>query len=316
MDDATEGDWQTVTTEQALGPPRSFGETLAKGTGSSLADVSDASEYNLYQCEFGSTERIIQHPLRHDESGGSYHVRTDKQTNRPVLLSRLRDQETRGFMQNSSRKMPQQPSRAAAAIRRFSNTFRRDHSNDQSSWRHSVIEMRTLSHSYGSLSSESEADQKAKPGKGSKFRWSRIQQNLGREPPKTPLTVFDQPLYRSSLRETTHSKNLSHVPHDEFLNEIPRLPFPLISLPEAAMLQHFRRERGEEDHTERGHSFTSKARSGTVSTVSSQCPRTPLSSYFDTPASAPHEVATPAAAHQPFRISQARRQSIGKCSRR
>lgn len=67
-----------------------------------------------------------------------------------------------------------------------------------------------------------------------------------------------------------------------FAPRLPQLPFPLISLPEAAKRQQRRRESGEEDHTEAGVSFHVKSRSVTGSTASStQAPRTPLSTYFD-----------------------------------
>ncbi|KAM3471616.1 hypothetical protein MY8738_009236 [Beauveria namnaoensis] len=59
---------------------------------------------------------------------------------------------------------------------------------------------------------------------------------------------------------------------------IPRLPFPLISLPEAAKLQKVRIERGEEDHTDPASSFVTKPHSETRSTISStNSPRTPRS---------------------------------------
>lgn len=62
---------------------------------------------------------------------------------------------------------------------------------------------------------------------------------------------------------------------------IPRLPFPLISLPEAAKLQKGRIERGEEDHTDPGGSFVTRAHSETRSTISStNSPRTPRSVLF------------------------------------
>lgn len=61
---------------------------------------------------------------------------------------------------------------------------------------------------------------------------------------------------------------------------IPRLPFPLISLPEAAKLQKIRIERGEEDHTDLASSFATKTYSETRSTISSNSPRTPHSVLF------------------------------------
>ncbi|KAJ6786047.1 hypothetical protein PWT90_02741 [Aphanocladium album] len=62
---------------------------------------------------------------------------------------------------------------------------------------------------------------------------------------------------------------------------IPRLPFPLISLPEAAKLQKVRIERGEEDHTDPTRSSVTKTYSETRSTISSNnSPRTPRSVLF------------------------------------
>lgn len=62
---------------------------------------------------------------------------------------------------------------------------------------------------------------------------------------------------------------------------IPRLPFPLISLPEAAKLQRVRIERGEEDHTDPGSSFVTGGYSETLSTISSSTsPHTPRSLLF------------------------------------
>ncbi|KAG5984346.1 hypothetical protein E4U55_005124 [Claviceps digitariae] len=58
---------------------------------------------------------------------------------------------------------------------------------------------------------------------------------------------------------------------------LPRFPFPLISLPEAAALQSQRRQRGQEDHSDPGPAFAAKARSCTVSTISTNGPHTPAS---------------------------------------
>ncbi|OAA81667.1 hypothetical protein LEL_01212 [Akanthomyces lecanii RCEF 1005] len=78
--------------------------------------------------------------------------------------------------------------------------------------------------------------------------------------------------------------SFAEVPPTEGVNGIigiPRLPFPLISLPEAAKLQKGRIERGEEDHTDPGSSFVTRACSETRSTISStNSPRTPRSVFF------------------------------------
>lgn len=264
-------------------------ENIAKGTGSSLADVSDISEHGLYQNAYGSSERIIQHP-HHDNDVGSYHVRMDKQTNTPVYLPKFRDQMSSFFPQNSSRKVPQPAARAAAAIRRFSNQFGRESSVAVLNRLSDAFDLETRLASYESLTSENDTRQttgmvtalETKQGNQDPFRWSRIRENLGRDPPKTSLNVFDHPLYRAGISEPQRLPKPTHTPHDEFLTHIPRLPFPLISLPEAAMLQHFRRNRGEEDHTEPAAVFAMKAKNATMSTLSSPAfARTPTSGRFD-----------------------------------
>ena len=300
-DKGNDADWQTVTTDNVLQPPISSNEFLAKGTGSSLADISDTSEHDFCQCNNGSTERIIQHPQR---SGGNviYRLRHDKQTDRPVLLPTFNGNQN-GFLGNSSRQPYQSQPRAGSAIRRFSNNFRRDHSSDRHvTSRPRVFEMNSFGHSYDSLSSDygfqgQELEGPERPAKQPRFQWSRIQESLSRGTPKSPLGVFDQPLYRSTGKKDSPSPR-----HDEFLGDIPSLPFPIISLPEAALVQRFRRERGEEDHTEQGASFSAKARSGTVSTISSSQPRTPLSTYFDQQPSSP-----PALYTRPPRMPKSRR---------
>lgn len=286
QDTGTEADWQTVTTERANEPIFLSLGGRTQGTSSSLADISDGSAYDLCQCDRTSTDKILQHPVP-DDGTGSYYLRNDKQTNRPVLVPKFNDAGNLGFLQNSSRKTPQKPARAASAIHQFSNSFRRGGSAQKVRGVSKIFEMDTLSHSFESLDSEPPENMVSfSPtglnNKGDKFSWSRIRHNLGREPPKATLTVFDQPLYRPEILDAGRPRAQTHVPHDVFLNEIPQLPFPLISLPEAAMLQHFRRERGEEDHTEPIGSFVSRQRHGTVSTTaSSRGPTTPLVASHD-----------------------------------
>ena len=194
-----------------------------------------------------------------------------------------------GFLQNSTRGVHVQSPCGAAVTSRFSNPFRRESSPKRSQDAGRTFEMNTTTSSYESLDSDpgpvctpSTPAQPECKGEGrTKFRWSRIRQKLGRDPPKAALTILDQPLYSAGMKESTAENMAFHVPHDNFLNEIPRLPFPLISLPEAAMLQYFKRERGEEDHTDPASSFAGRARQGTSSTVSSSnCPRTPVSTQF------------------------------------
>ncbi|KAF7541982.1 hypothetical protein G7Z17_g11838 [Cylindrodendrum hubeiense] len=272
----TEADWQTVMTEQHFDSmQQEFQDSIAKGTGSSLADVSDMTEHD-YPREYGSTDRIIQHPQK-GVMPGSYILRNDKQRNIPVLVPKFSSTDGGAFPQNSIRKLPQPPPPTPGGDARFSNPFRRDGSTQRHVHESILLDMESRRDSYQTLDSDinplgcevEDTTPTANFGKNGRFRWSRIRETLGRDPPKTPLTIFDQPLYRLGIKESSETKKSSHVPHDEFLAKIPQLPFPLISLPEAAMLQHFRRERGEEDHTNPAGSFAARGRSTTFSTAES-----------------------------------------------
>lgn len=289
-----------------------FQDSIAKGTGSSLADVSDMTEHD-YPREYGSTDRIIQHPQK-GAMPGSYLLRNDKQRNIPVLVPKFGSTDGEAFPQNSIRKLPQPPARTPGGSSRFSNPFRRDGSAQRPTRESILLDMESRRDSYQTLDSDinlpelrvEDATPTPNFGKNGRFRWSRIRENLGRDPPKTPLTIFDQPLYRLGIKESSDPKKASHIPHDEFLAKIPRLPFPLISLPEAAMLQHFRRERGEEDHTNPAGSFASRGRSNTMSTAeSSILAQTPSPSSLHFSTGSPGERLTrPAPVHHSHRINE------------
>lgn len=280
-DNDTDGDWQTVTTDRPVEAPKARAGALFHGAGSSLADISDVLWHQLHQTDDGSAQRIVQHPFA-DTGTRSLSTRDEKPIDKPAATFKEPNAHPGVFLPNSSRNTPAPQSRAAAAIRLFSNPFRRDSILEAPSPR--FIEMDDFGHSYESLSSEQalrDQESGSSPGPATHFRWSRIQNNLSRSVPRTPATVFDQPLYRSDVTEPSHIGNTSHAPHGQFLGEIPHLPFPLISLPEAAMIQHYRRERGEEDHTETAVSFTAKSRSCTVSSIASSQPTwTPMSPDF------------------------------------
>ncbi|KAG9256058.1 uncharacterized protein F5Z01DRAFT_672699 [Emericellopsis atlantica] len=284
-DHATDGDWQTVTEDCRFGPSTGLNELGIKGTGSSLADLSDGASFQYNHFPNRSTDRIIQHPQPHG-ANARYHVRTDKHTNRPVLLPDFRNNDvpTLGPVQNSSRKTSHPASRAAAAIRRFSNSLRRELTPEPMSLSPKYIEMDSFGHGHASVESEHEVgrvEENQTPAERFRFRGSQIIESFARDPSTPNFIVFDKACYGTATAGETHACGQSHVLHDEFTAGIPRLPFPLVSLPEAALLQHFRRERGEEDHTENGSSFSAKARSVTLSSVTSSQPLTPQSPFFD-----------------------------------
>ncbi|KAF5024166.1 hypothetical protein F66182_3755 [Fusarium sp. NRRL 66182] len=307
----TEGDWQTVTTENPYDSmQQEYHDSIAKGTGSSVADFSDVTERELHPHSYCSTDKIIRHP--HGSSGlPSYHVRTDRGTNHRVFVPQYGVPGT--FAQNTARSFVQPISKLPESAARLSSLFRRA-PVQQTPNRESILlaDLPPQRGSYQSLDSDAvpreihNATDSASPEATQYFRWSRIRKNLGREPPQVPLTILDQPLYRRGIQEPDEASKPAHVPHDDFLSKLPKLPFPLVSLPEAAMLQQFRRQRGEEDHTEPAKVFAAKSRSNTISTANSPgIPKTPSPHKGFWATSPGPGIARPPPAHHPQRVNQA-----------
>ncbi|RCI12393.1 hypothetical protein L249_1297 [Ophiocordyceps polyrhachis-furcata BCC 54312] len=254
----TDGDWQTITTERPHEPIREIELNFAKGAGSSLADVSDTSADDVRNAQLDDLSAkagyLAQSTL--DEFGLA------RQCNHHLAPPRANTGHASHVFQ-----MPQRPARAAEAIRCFSNPFRQDFAPPPDA----AFEMAKLSNSYDSL--ESGPIEVCRKG----IRYSN---KLGQDPPKLPSVMFDRQSNWPSFRQSTGYKEEGLVSRDTS-----RLPFPLISLPEAARLQSFRRERGQEDHTDPPGFFAARvrsARSATVSTMSTvNSPMTPLSAYVD-----------------------------------
>ncbi|KAL3606094.1 hypothetical protein FPOAC2_01048 [Fusarium poae] len=306
----TEGDWQTVTSEQAFNSmQQEYLDSIAKGTGSSLADVSDVTERGPQLRTYSSTDRIIHHPYG-DNPYDSYHIRRDRGTNLAVSVPRYGNGPGT-FASNTARKFVQPMSRLPESAARLSNIFRRDQ-NEQTPDGHGILlsDLDPKRASYQSLDSDAipsgdTADSNLPNGQKF-FSWNRIRETLGREPPKTPLTILDQPLYRHGIQDSENSNKSKHIPHDDFLKQLPTLPFPLISLPEAQMLQRFKRQRGEEDHTESARNFAARGRSNTISTAASPgLPVTPSPPKRRFWAISPRgDIARPAPTHQPQGLRQ------------
>ncbi|KAF5537441.1 hypothetical protein FMEXI_9897 [Fusarium mexicanum] len=312
----TEGDWQTVTTEHAFDSmQQDYHDSIAKGTGSSVADVSDVTERELHPHSYGSRDRIIRHPPGNNKYG-SYRVRTDRGTKLPVSVPQY-GEGPGTYASNTTRNFPQAKSRLPESAARFSNLFRREPSEQTPSHENILLsDLPPKRGSYQSLDSDAalhgnaQTDETISPD-GERyfgFSWNRIRKNLGRDPPKTPLTIFDKPLYKRRFQESSSDKP-AHVPHDDFLSKIPRLPFPLVSLPEAAMLQQFKRQRGEEDHSQSAGNFGVRGRSNTISTENSptlpKTPSPPKRSFW--PSSTSDNVTRPARILHLHRLPQAHR---------
>ncbi|KAF5239961.1 hypothetical protein FANTH_9745 [Fusarium anthophilum] len=312
----TEGDWQTVTTEHAFDSmQQDYHDSIAKGTGSSVADVSDVTERELHPRSYGSRDRIIRHPPGNNKYG-SYRVRTDRGTKFPVSVPQY-GEGPGTYASNTTRNFSQAKSRLPESAARFSNLFRREPSEQTPGHENILLsDLPPKRGSYQSLDSDAalhgntQTDETISPD-GERyfgFSWNRIRKNLGRDPPKTPLTIFDKPLYKRRFQESNSDKP-AHVPHDDFLSKIPRLPFPLVSLPEAAMLQQFKRQRGEEDHSQSAGNFGVRGRSNTISTENSptlpKTPSPPKRSFW--PSSTSDNVTRPARILHLHRLPQAHR---------
>jgi hypothetical protein len=215
-----ESDWQTVASEcvklNNVVPTHNHVIQL----GSSLADVSDVSDYT--SCGY---ERTPSH----------------------VLCEQPRQSKIR-----KRGPVPSTRNQLQTAIRRISSSL----DGITNGWRlaNQDYEMQHIRGSFDSLASSNSSDDFYNG-----TRWESF----------SPVS-----LEAAARVHKQHVSDTSSVASPK----IPRLPFPLIPLPEAAKLQYVRRERGEEDHTEPGNSFVSRAFSETVSTISaSTSPRTPQS---------------------------------------
>ncbi|KAM0344431.1 hypothetical protein ACHAPU_007615 [Fusarium lateritium] len=308
----TDGDWQTVTTEHPFNSmQQEFHDSIAKGTGSSVADVSDATERDPHPHSYNSTDKIIRHP-HGNNTYSSHRIRHDRGTHLPISIPRYGGGPG-SYAYNATRDLFQPMSKLPESTARFSNLFRKE-PTEPAHDREGILlsDLPPKRGSYQSLDSDAIPHEscgiaeETSPDGRKYFSWSRIRENLGRDPPKTPLTIFDQPLYSHGFQEPANSNKPAHVPHDEFLNKLPRLPFPLVSLPEAQMLQRFKRQRGEEDHTQSASDFAARGRSYTLSTANSPClpktPSPPQRSFWTT--SPGNEVTRPAPAHHRQRLRQ------------
>lgn len=288
-----DADWQTVTSEQAptvLPPARRRPIDLVlhlntKNVGSSLADVSDVSD-----------------------DGSSHHfVGGEEEEQQQQEELRLFATRGRHLQQH------QRPARAAAAIRRMSrdaaSLAKRSDLRKPLSYT-SLDDDSDPGRDEYNIGISARNDSRRRTDKGQPRHhhhhpyhhhpWSLAAMNRDSQellgigsrdrypysppaPPLTPLTplaLHGTQMCRGFATDSHHHLRRHHHHHHDrhsgaTQTSIPRLPFPLISLPEAAALQYQRRERGEEDHTDPGPMFAAKARSCTISTVSTMGPNTP-----------------------------------------
>ncbi|KAJ6442995.1 ATP-dependent RNA helicase ROK1 [Purpureocillium lavendulum] len=167
---------------------------------------------------------------------------------------------------------PPEVSELSALISRLGPETRQ---NRRSARLNAMLESGNVRNSYASLDSEPDDD----------GLMPSARRNLGPAAPGTPAAArAGHALGYGASHELTSGITIG-AGNDSFYDNIARLPFPLVSLPEAAKMQRYRIDRGEEDHTDPPSSFAAKARStrsGTFSSMSSRnSPLTPLSPFGD-----------------------------------
>ncbi|EFY86550.1 hypothetical protein MAC_07412 [Metarhizium acridum CQMa 102] len=263
-------DWQTITTEQTPHGALELTLRLDQDVGSSLADVSDGPEYESFDHFLGATAGS-QHSRETHLEGNVYSNATQRRT-----LSR-------GISQPTYRNSRVASARPVATVRHLSR-LSTDASN-RPKLSSKLSQMRKPMMSYSSLDSEPEQD------------------NFDTTTPVSPDTVVEVVTPRhskwSSPRRRQDSRDIvglgtqdgdmiyksrDFAPRNTSADHnFPSLPFPLISLQEAALRQSHGITRGEADYTTAGSMCDAKARSGTISTISSYGPKTPTTPVGDIP---------------------------------
>lgn len=251
-----ESDWQTVTTEYmettSIHPRLHHNAEI----GSSLADVSSASE-DTFDDEHGSEPSGLTIRRRHQQDYKVFDVYT---RNKRHLISP-------GGQAKLNHIGSMATPRAFATIRRISCSLE----GTAKRWGSKALGAGEVARGFGSVSSDLTLDHFTDSPNIRESNIAELQQMQA----TSKRFIPENPEIKSCIHPYCAS------PHDRCSIDIPRLPFPLISLPQAAKLQHIRRECGEEDHTDNGSSFMNRAVSATVSTVSScNSPKTPQSVHL------------------------------------
>ncbi|KID64769.1 hypothetical protein MAN_05780, partial [Metarhizium hybridum] len=268
----TGSDWQTITTERT--PHRALELTLRldKDVGSSLADVSDGSEDESFDHFLGATAG--SQDSRESHQGGDVYSNANP---RRAFFYR--------FSQPTYRNSRVSSARPVAIVRHLSHLSRlSSDTSNKPKFSSKLSQMRKPIMSYSSLDSEPEQD------------------NFDTTTPVSPDTVVEvvaprrsnwsSPRCRQDSREilglgtqdgSMIYKSRDFAPRNTADYNLPSLPFPLISLQEAALRQSHGITRDEADYTTAGSICDSKARPDTISTISSYGPKTPITPVADIP---------------------------------
>ncbi|KAM7200457.1 hypothetical protein V8F33_003903 [Rhypophila sp. PSN 637] len=278
VSDGEAGDWETVGTNighydnnrtYASDKHSSNSRHIIKTTGSSIADYSDDGfpppsfgHQSFGHQSFASGDRILQHPMPGDVPA-TQHIRTLKDTGRPVFIPKPRFHQVNGYLQNSVRSFTGQNSAStgSSATKFFSekltapfrsdsfNRKRQEWSNPYNNIDRSRFEFRD---SFGSANSFNLHRNKSKRGPVWKDETENDEERLGNESQleDSPYTRTDQGTQKAPVPDGSSlaSQKKTFQPDDGSIGVAStcQFAFPLIPLQEAAKREALRRESGED----------------------------------------------------------------------
>ena len=317
------GDWETVGTEVGLFDSNracasdSFftSSRLIKVTGSSIADYSDDgfAPPAFSRDSFDSGERILQHPM---DGPQTQHLRTLKDTGRPIFVPKPRIHQVNGYLQNSIRTLTGQDSlsTATSATRsladKFTAPFRSDSFNRRrQKWRNRYNNVDGSRFEFRDSQGSANHSQNAGRATVWKDEAHPDEELWDEEAAVESVLSPEQSRYARTNEETPQSPiqddSFMSGPDKSFLRNdgsmgrgsSVQFDFPLIPLREAARREALRRESGEDV------SFVTTARTRGNSSLTSATHRT-------TPPTPPgHVITFPPPTHQrrpttPFAIPE------------
>ncbi|TLS23094.1 uncharacterized protein PpBr36_05581 [Pyricularia pennisetigena] len=293
-------EWETVGTFQAVNdssptyalpnPPSKFTHDASVNyTGSSVADVSD-EDVSLYEAQFdeyGSKERIIQHPSNQVDNQ-PFKVRHLKDSNIPVFVPKQRVHRVNGLAQNSIRLLqgstaqskeinPTESSRTGKILNPFSALNKK--------YRDKLLPLPprvTAETSRFEFRDSVCSTDKENPFDGKQFGDQRVHDDSNSHDALNDCVTNHHNSQASTDYDLSTLSALSNGSHS--------FAFPLIPLPEAARLQTIRRESGIDDEAfasnkgrQRKQSFASLGKNRGSAVATSNLPRLPQTVHKRTP---------------------------------
>ncbi|PTB40524.1 hypothetical protein M441DRAFT_68978 [Trichoderma asperellum CBS 433.97] len=247
-DEGTDADWQTVTTGPVGGAADQSELNLIKGTGSSLADVSDFIEEHPYPAKsYNAVGKISHRRNRSIHHLKGYYAETFAQA-KPRVGNQYGAPAVYQRQQRTVREAFQPATRAAAPFRRPSNPFL-----TPPNWKTSgrITELEDGPDDYQPASSSKNVQAQADTTlaltrtDSAETVWPQVIRH------NETVNEFDQAFCETRIKDTT-------LPSDDSTNAFSRLPFELIDLKEAAKTYGSQRYRNADE----ADSFAQRARLG------------------------------------------------------